>query len=248
MIIRLFGLWTLAENAVVAVEEDQAHYLIHVMRAHKGSEVVLFNGCDGEWLACITDVCRRGCTLTVRKWLRPQGAEGADVWLLFAPIKQLRLDLLTEKACELGVSVLWPLFTRHTAVARVNTDRLHLHVVEAAEQCGRLTVPEVRPLATLDQALAIWPSNRRLIVCGEVGSGESIAVALAALGPGPVAILVGPEGGWAKTELDLLRILPFAKQVGLGSRSLRTETAALAALACWQALCGDWCMPSRRQV
>ncbi|VBB68952.1 Ribosomal RNA small subunit methyltransferase E [invertebrate metagenome] len=214
---------------------------MHVMRVPKGGEVVLFNGCNGEWLACVMDIGRQGCTLSVRAQLRQQTDGSADVWLLFAPLKRLHIDLLAEKACELGVSVLWPLFTQHTAVTRVNTDRLRLQVVKAAEQCGRLTVPEVRqPIAALDQVLVHWPVERRLIVCDESGHGESVTAAMTSIGPGPVAILVGPEGGLAKTELDLLRILPFATRVSLGSLVLRAETAALAALVCWQALCGDW--------
>ena len=241
MSIRLFGTWTLAENAHVEVEDSKAHYLIHVMRVVPGSEVVLFNGCHGEWRAYVTDIYRDSCRLAVRGQLRPQSDESTDVWLLFAPLKRSRIDLLAEKACELGVSVLWPFFTQHTAVTRVNTDRLRLHAVKAAEQCGRLTVPEVRPpVAALDQVLTHWPMERRLLICDETGHGQKVTTAMTSIGPGPVAILIGPEGGLAKTELDLLCILPFATRVSLGSRVLRAETAALAALVCWQTLCGEW--------
>lgn len=242
MTIRLFGTWPLVENAEIIVEESKAHYLIHVMRVFQGSEVVLFNGYNGEWRAYVTDIRRESCLLAVQSQLRPQEADGStDVWLLFAPLKRQRMDLLAEKACELGVSVLWPLFTKHTAVTRVNTDRLYLHVIKAAEQCGRLTIPEVRQSgAALEQVLKNWPVERRLLVCDESGHGQAVTTAMVTMGPGPVAILVGPEGGLAKTELDLLCILPFATRVSLGSRILRAETAALAVLVCWQALCGEW--------
>ncbi len=245
MAIRLFGTWTLAENAEIILNDSTAHYIIHVMRVSAGSEVVLFNGCHGEWRARVTAIQRNSCNLAVMGQRRPQESDGStDVWLLFAPLKRPRIDLLSEKACELGVSVLWPLFTKHTAVTRVNTDRLRLHAVKAAEQCGRLTVPEVRqPVATLDQVFTNWPVERRLIVCDETGQGQAVTKAMTTIGPGPVAILVGPEGGLDKTELDLLCILPFATRVSLGSLVLRAETSALAALVCWQALCGEWRAP-----
>ena len=240
MTIRLFGPWPMAAGTRITVENEQAHYLVHVMRAREGMEVALFNGHDGEWLAEVTSLNRKQCILVVRNQRRPQTPEETDAWLLFAAIKRLRIDFLVEKACELGVSVLWPLFTRHATMTRVNTDRLRAHGIAAAEQCTRLTVPEIRSVVPLGTALADWPEGRRLIVCDESGGGETIADAMTRFGSGPVALLVGPEGGFAKTELDLLRILPFATTVGLGPRVLRAETAALAALACWQALCGDW--------
>ena len=151
-----------------------------------------------------------------------------------------RLDWLVEKATELGVSALLPVWTARTQVERVNLDRLRAHAVEAAEQSERLSVPELRAPERLDRLLAAWPGERRLIVCDESGAGEPIGDAAARLAPGPVALLVGPEGGFDETELDAFGKLSFVTRVGLGPRVLRAETAALAAVAVFQAIAGDW--------
>ncbi len=224
---------------------EQSHYLLNVMRAGPGHAVALFNGRDGEWRGSIDSVRRTRCAVAVETRLREQAPEPGP-WLLFAPLKRAGTDLVAEKATELGAELLWPVFTRFTAAGRVNEQRLLANAVEAAEQCERLTVPEVRPPAPLEQILAEWPSGRQLLVLDETGTGCPIADIAARTPPGPVAFLTGPEGGFAKTELDALRDLPFAVAVGLGPRVLRAETAALAALACWQALHGDWRTPRPR--
>ena len=173
-----------------------------------------------------------------------------DLWLAFAPIKRARIDFLVEKATELGVSALLPVFTRHTAVERVNVERLRAHAVEAAEQTERLSVPTLHEPQTLSGLLANWPAPRRLLMCDEAGSGAPIALALAALdGPAraaPWAILIGPEGGFAADELANLHGLPFVTPVSLGPRILRADTAAIAALSCWQAALGDWRLTPKR--
>ncbi len=171
--------------------------------------------------------------------IRAPDAE-ADLWLVFAPLKRTRLDWLVEKASELGAAVLLPVWTARTQPERLNRDRLHAIAVAAVEQSERLSVPEIRSPERLGALLAAWPADRRLILCDESG-GIPIAEALAALPPGvPTALLVGPEGGFADTELDALGKLPIVTRVGLGPRVLRAETAALAALAVFQAIAGDW--------
>lgn len=237
--LRLFVAADLTAGASVGLDAAQAHYLGTVMRARKGDALALFNGRDGEWRAVIDGFGKGWCSVALGERLRPQTAE-PDLWLVFAPIKRARIDFIAEKATELGVSALWPIFTRHTAVGRVNVERLRANAVEAAEQCERLTVPEILAPATLDEALADWPAGRALLVLDESGAGAPAADALADLPPGPAAVLTGPEGGFAKSELDGLRALPFVTHIGLGPRILRADTAALAALACWQAWCGDW--------
>jgi 16S rRNA (uracil1498-N3)-methyltransferase len=185
---------------------------------------------------------RRGAgALAVEERLRAQDAP-ADLWLVFAPIKRARIDILAAAATELGVAALWPVLTRHAAVERVNAARLLANAVEAAEQCERLTVPAVLDPARLDEALARWPAGRRLLLCDETRTAPPVADVLAAAArpPEPWAVLVGPEGGFARGELDALRKVPFVTPVSLGPRVLRAETAAVAALACWQALLGDW--------
>ncbi len=237
--LRLYLPVPLAHGTAVAVSADQAHYLANVMRARSGDAVAVFNGRDGEWFGRIEALAKGRATITLARPLREQAPE-PDVWLAFAPLKGPRIDMVVEKATELGVAALWPVFTRHTVVSRVNDDRLRAHAVEAAEQCERLSVPELMESTTLERALATWPAGRQLVVMDETGTGAPIAEALPGLSDGPVAFLAGPEGGFAKSELDGLRRLPFVTFIGLGPRILRADTAALAALACWQAWRGDW--------
>jgi 16S rRNA (uracil1498-N3)-methyltransferase len=229
----------LAAGAVVALGPGQAHHLRTVLRLGPGMPAAAFNAKDGEWLCRVADVGRNRTSLVVEHRLRLPEAE-SDLWLVFAPVKRARLDWLVEKATELGVAALVPVWTRFTQSERLNLDRLHAHAVAAAEQSERLSVPELRPPQPLDAALAEWPGGRRLIVCDETGAGEPIGAAAARLGPGSAAILTGPEGGFAETELAYLGKLSFVSRVGLGPRVLRADTAALAALSAFQAIAGDW--------
>lgn len=191
-------------------------------------------------------MCRLGelgrghATLAALAQRRQREAE-PDVWLLFAPIKRVRLDWLVEKATELGAAALVPIWTARTQPERLNRERLHALAVAAAEQSERLSVPEVRAPQALVRLLAEWPAERRLVLCDESGAGAPIAGALAGFAvPAPAAIFVGPEGGFTETELDALGKLSIVTRVGLGPRVLRAETAALAALAVFQAIAGDW--------
>ena len=238
---RLFVEDDLAEGRSVGLDHARAHFLRSVLRLGRGAAVALFNGRDGEWRARIEGLGKGWASLEVEAPLRPQDAT-PDIWLLFAPIKRARIDFLAEKATELGVARLLPVTTRHTAVSRVNCERLAANAREAAEQCERLSVPEVAEPRRLFDLLADWPCERRLLVCAEAGASRPLADVLgeAAEGPrGPWALLTGPEGGFAESELDALRKLPFVTAIGLGPRVLRSDTAALAALACWQAVLGD---------
>ena len=237
--VRLFVEAPLGLGACVVAGEGQAHYLLHVMRAKVGDRVRLFNGRDGEWLARIAEARKRGCTLECETQIAPQ-TEVPDLWLAFAPIKKTPADYVVQKATELGVRVLQPVLTRRTIARRVNLERMRANAIEAAEQSGRVSVPETRELADLDKLLAAWPQERRILFCDEAGEAPSIADALRLAAPGPWAVLTGPEGGFDPAERDRLRALPFVVPVSLGTRILRADTAALAALAVWQALVGDW--------
>jgi 16S rRNA (uracil1498-N3)-methyltransferase len=237
---RLYVEQDLAEGAGVSIKPEQAHYLKNVLRLGSGSPVALFNGHDGEWLASVDDLGKGRGILTVATQIRQQSAEG-DVWLVFAPVKRARLDFLVQKASELGASAILPVKTQHTIVARLNIERLRANVVEAAEQTGRVTLPRVDDMRPLGELLLEWPPERRLVLCAESGPVTPIAELFAKADPtGSWAILIGPEGGFAKTELDHLSNLPFVSIAGLGPRLLRADTAAIAALACWQAMLGDW--------
>jgi 16S rRNA (uracil1498-N3)-methyltransferase len=238
--LRLFVDASLFSGANVTIEGAQAHYLLHVMRARTGDKVRLFNGRDGEWRAEIIEAGRRNLKLVCNARIEPQ-TEVPDLWLAFAPIKKTPADYVAQKATELGVRVLQPVLTRRTVARRVNPDRLRANAIEAAEQSGRLSVPEIREMQELDALLREWPRERRLLFCDEAG-GAPIADALTgARGQRSTwGVLTGPEGGFAPEERALIRDLPFALPVTLGPRIVRADTAALGALAIWQAICGDW--------
>ncbi|MEO5335817.1 MAG: 16S rRNA (uracil(1498)-N(3))-methyltransferase [Magnetospirillum sp. WYHS-4] len=237
---RLFVSAPLAEGAEIAPAPNQAHYLAHVLRLATGDAVALFNGRDGEWRATAISFGKNKALLRVETQFRPQVSE-PDIWLAFAPLKKDRTDFLVEKATELGVARLLPVFTRHTAAGRVNRDRLAAQAVEAAEQCERLSVPDVAEPCSLDRLLESWPPSRLLFVSDETGGGGPLADALAARPDlASWGLLVGPEGGFATMELDGLARYSLVVKIGLGPRILRAETAALAALAIGQAFRGDW--------
>jgi 16S rRNA (uracil1498-N3)-methyltransferase len=239
--IRLFVEENLQTGIDLEIKASQFHYLKNVMRLAIGAEVTLFNGRDGEYLAEITDSGKHSMTVKLMKQSRPQ-SDDPDIWLIFAPIKKNRLDMIAEKATELGVAKLVPVITDHTNVERVKTDRLRANAIEAAEQCRRLTVPEITEPMPLQKLLDNWEVTRRLLVMDEttVEDGDA-GVSMATLGKSKDgqacdAILIGPEGGFSASELDLLGNLPFVTKVSLGGRILRAETAALAALTLWQEL------------
>jgi 16S rRNA (uracil1498-N3)-methyltransferase len=230
---RLYVPDALGAGGSVALPDDQAHYLRHVLRLQQGEAVALFNGRDGEFRATIAEAGKKGCRLDVGGRLRPQPPP-ADLWLCFAPIKQGRIEMIVEKATELGVGRLLPVITRRTQMQKVNAERLAAHAREAAEQCERLDVPEVGAAVTLEKLLADWPKDRRLFICAERRAVPSLLQA--AQDDGPQALLIGPEGGFTPEELQNLAALPQAVPVSLGPRILRAETAAIAALAILQSL------------
>jgi 16S rRNA (uracil1498-N3)-methyltransferase len=236
--VRLFVEAALAAGTSIEPSPQQAHYLLHVMRAGTGDRLRLFNGTDGEWLCEIAGASRRACQIACIRKIAPQ-SDTPDVWLLCAPIKKTPADYVTQKATELGVRVLQPVLTRRTIVHRVNLERMRANAIEASEQSGRLTVPEVREPLGLANLLSAWPADRRLLFCDEMG-GPPIAQTLRDARKGAWAVLTGPEGGFDAEERALIRACPQALPVSLGSRILRADTAALAALSVWQALCGDW--------
>jgi 16S rRNA (uracil1498-N3)-methyltransferase len=241
--VRLYVEAALGAAARVMPDDGQTHYLLHVMRAKIGDRLNLFNGRDGEWRARVAEASKRACVLECETQVGPQ-REVPDLWLVFAPVKRTPADYLTQKATELGVRVLQPMFTRRTIVTRVNCERMRANAIEAAEQSGRVSVPETREAATFNKLLAAWPAERRILFCDEAGDARPIADVLRDPAAGPWAIFTGPEGGFDPEERAQLRSLSSVTPVSLGRRILRADTAALAALAVWQAIKGDW-MSSR---
>ena len=240
--VRLYVDHALGAGQPVVLSRDQAHYLSGVMRLGPGARLRVFNGVDGEWLAEIAEIGKRGGTLTAVEQTAPL-RRPPDLWLLFAPIKKARTDFIVEKAAELGAARILPVQTRFTNTERIRRDRLQAHAIEAAEQCGGTYVPEVTDLQPLAKLLDTWPEDRALVFCDETlsddpawaGGGES-----GAMPPAPAAILIGPEGGFSDDERARLRALPQSVAIGLGPRILRADTAAVAALTLWQAAQGDW--------
>jgi len=237
--IRLFVEAGLGPGQVVELSKDQAHYLFSVMRQAEGDQLRLFNGRDGEWLAEITAQAKRGGAVTC---LAPSAQQRMppDLWLLFAPIKKARTDFIVEKAAEMGASRILPVITRFTNSERLRTDRLRAHAIEAAEQCEGTYVPEVFEPQQLQALLEDWPGDRKLMFCDEARTARPAFQALTAEAPGKWAILIGPEGGFEAEEAARLREMAQVVPVTLGPRILRADTAAVAALAVWQAVLGDW--------
>ncbi len=243
MIPRLFVEHALAIGATVTADERAHHYLRNVMRRAADDALVLFNGRDGEFEAEITAIDKRKAEIRVTRLRRAQDG-AADITLCFAPLKKDAVDFLVEKATELGVAAFQPVITRRTVASRLNLERLRANAIEAAEQSERLTVPEVRAPLAFDALLEAWQPNRHMVLCAEAGPAAPIADAFKALTrdvsqPNAWAIFCGPEGGFHVSELDRLRDLPFVTAVGLGPRILRADTAALTALAVFQAILGD---------
>lgn len=238
-IARLYVKETLAKETPVTLNQDQSHYLIKVMRQKEGAPVALFNGRDGEWWATLSVADKKAALLIPQEQMRPQAAE-PDIWLCFAPVKYGKIDFLAQKATELGASRLMPIQTKRTVVSRLKHDRLVANAVEAAEQSERLTVPEVSLMQTFGKLLAEWPQDRLLVVADETGGGEPPLELMPVLRDSRLAVLIGPEGGFSPEEIKQLAMLPGTRRMSLGPRILRADTAALAALTCLQALCGDW--------
>jgi 16S rRNA (uracil1498-N3)-methyltransferase len=236
---RLFVAARLEPGATVTLHKDQAHYLGNVLRLGQGDNLLLFNGRDGEWWAELGALGKKGAEARLDHQTRPQ-EDGPDLHYLFAPLKRARLDYMVQKATELGVSALRPVITRHTVAERVKAERLHANAVEAAEQCGILRVPEIHEPEKLGKLLERWEEGRKLIFADEGAPHISPVEALVTLPPGPLAVLIGPEGGFEREERAALLAKPFVLPISLGPRIMRADTAAVAALALVNAVLGDW--------
>jgi 16S rRNA (uracil1498-N3)-methyltransferase len=240
---RLYVDAALYEGASVALDASQAHYLGGVLRLKTGDRVLAFNGRDGEWQAMLAAAGKRRLALTIGTCRRPQTG-ALDLHYLFAPLKHARLDYMAQKAVEMGASRLQPVLTRHAQVASVNLERVRANAIEAAEQCGILTVPEIRAPVSLQQMIAELEPARVLVFCDEEAEVKDPIAALAqARSAGrarPLAVLVGPEAGFAPEERAALLQLPNMVRLALGPRLLRADTAAVAALALVGAVLGDW--------
>jgi 16S rRNA (uracil1498-N3)-methyltransferase len=227
----------------IELDGTQANYLKNVMRLKAGGGVLVFNGRDGEWRAGLADGGKRSAALTVDEQTRPQTTP-RDLHYLFAPLKHARLDYVVQKAVEMGASRLQPVTMQHSQVPRINLERMRANVIEAAEQCGILNVPEVAEPIAFERMIAAREPSRVLVFCDEAADVRDPVAALAAVrndaAPVPLAVLIGPEGGFAEHERAALNALPDVVRLSLGPRILRADTAAVAALALVGSVLGDW--------
>ena len=250
---RLYIEHSLAKGTGVPLTRDQANYLRNVLRLGQGDAVLLFNGRDGEWRATLAELGKKTLAAEIGECQREQ-PRAADLHFLFAPLKHARLDYMAQKAVEMGVSKLQPVITRHTQVARVNVERMHANAIEAAQQCGVLSIPEVGEPIPFKSLFRAADAGRLVIFCDEDAEVKDPVAALAAartsssaLLPAsmadaaqPMAVLIGPEGGFSEEERAALAERPNVLRLSLGPRILRADTAAVAALALVQAVLGDW--------
>jgi 16S rRNA (uracil1498-N3)-methyltransferase len=236
---RLFVAAPLSRGIAAEATPDQYNYLSNVLRMTDGAEILVFNGRDGEWKAKLSFPTRKRIMIVPDEQTRPQ-PEASDLHYLFAPLKVGRLDYLVQKAVEMGAGLLQPVMTQHVQGKITNLDKLRANVIEAAEQCGILGIPDVAEPVRLFDMLDGWPSDRRIIYCDEGDAGQNPLPILSGIKERKLALLVGPEGGFSEEERTRLRSLDFVTAIPLGPRILRADTAAVAAMAVIQAAVGDW--------
>lgn len=237
---RLFVEADLEAGAQIPLTREQANYLVTVLRLREGDQILAFNGRDGEWRSTLSASSRKAAFLHAQERARAQD-RAPDLQYLFAPLKQARQDYMVQKAVEMGVRRLRPVMTRRTQASRVNLARMRANAIEAAEQCGIMTIPDIDPQMKLESVVSGWPPDRLLIFCDEDAEAlDPLATLLAAPAPQSLAVLIGPEGGFDPGEREMLRRLPGVTVLSLGPRILRADTAAVAALALVQAAWGDW--------
>ena len=240
---RLFVDRPLAAHQRVTLSDAQRHYLFNVMRLGVGSPLLMFNGRDGEWGGHIAEISKKQCSVDIVIQVKPQ-IDCLDLWLLFAPVKRARFDFMAQKASELGATCIWPVRTDYCQITRVKDERLEANVIEAAEQTGRMDIATIRAFTGLFYVLNQMEDDRLLIWCDEASAGSrehSIAGTLQAVpAHHKAAILIGPEGGFSPSERKQLSGRKNCLKISLGARILRADTAAVAALSCYQCICGDW--------
>lgn len=237
---RLFVDAPLSDGGAIEADPKQTHYLLKVLRLQKGAEAALFNGCDGEWRAELVPLGKKRAELRLVDRLREQSSH-PSLRLLFAPIKQARLDFLIQKAVELGATSIEPVVTEYTQVRKLNSQRLQANAIEAAEQCGAMSVAYVPEPVDLETLLANWREEVPLIFCDEASERASPVECLRSIAPEQEkAVLIGPEGGFSDAEREMLREHASTITLSLGPRILRAETAVFSALTLIQAICGDW--------
>lgn len=236
---RLFIDQPLKQGSMIDLEREQANYLLNVLRLKDDSQLLVFNGQDGEWLTNLKQEGRKKAVLTLVEQTRAQ-PEPSDLIVLFAPIKVGRLEYMVQKMVEMGAGIIQPVFTDHTQLHKINEKRLSANILEAAEQCGVLSIPELKPAIKLSQLLSDWDETRQIIFCDEGTETNNPLSQLRTQSTEKFALLIGPEGGFSAQERETLQSLNHVTPIPLGPRILRADTALVAAMAVLQATIGDW--------
>ncbi|MEO1283004.1 MAG: 16S rRNA (uracil(1498)-N(3))-methyltransferase [Pseudomonadota bacterium] len=236
---RLFVDHDLSAGCRIECPSAQVNYLINVLRLKPGDPIFVFNGRDGEWRCLVCDVAKRRCVLEAETCVRPQELN-QTLHYFFAPLKKGRLDYMVQKAVELGVSHLHPVLTQRTVADRVKLDRMRANAIEAAEQCGILSLPNILEPIKFGPLIDSWQEELPLVFCDELARVENPIEALKTVPPGPLGVFVGPEGGFSTDERQRLLDAPFAHPISLGPRIMRADTAAIAALTIVNTVLGDW--------
>lgn len=236
---RLFVSEALAPGSTIELDRGQSNYLINVLRLKDEAKVLLFNGRDGEWQAQLKIAGRKKVVLEAEAQTRTQPPP-YDLYYLFAPLKQARMEYMIQKAVEMGVGHIQPVLTEYTQTRKLNSEKMAAYALEAAEQCGILSLPQIHEIAPLDKAVEALPTQRQIIFCDEGDAHQNPLAALNRSQDTPLALLIGPEGGFSPSERQFLRSRTNVTPIPLGPRVLRADTAAVAALALIQASVGDW--------
>lgn len=239
--IRLYTDAKIEKEKRIILSDTMYHHLIHVLRKKIGETVHLFNGEDGQWLGIIDAIEKKTCQVRIIEKEKNHEVT-SDIWLCFAPVKYTSLHILLKKSTELGATVLQPVVTERTIVRNPNKKRMFASLVQASEQTGRISLPHLNEPVSLQKLLTDWSPHRKILFCDETHQGKPLAQILLKAGKSSsYAILIGPEGGFSKMEVDFLYKQPYVIGVDMGPRVLKVDTAAIAALACYQSILGDWC-------
>ncbi|MEO1204953.1 MAG: 16S rRNA (uracil(1498)-N(3))-methyltransferase [Pseudomonadota bacterium] len=236
---RLFVERDLSAGLLIDCPSEQVNYLVNVLRLKPDDTILVFNGRDGEWASRVVEAAKRRCELQIETQVRPQDAPQI-LHYYFAPLKKSRLDYMVQKAVELGASHLHPVLTQRTVAERIKLERVRANAIEAAEQCGILSLPHISEPLKFKALIETWSNGFPLIFCDELAAVANPLEALAAVPPGPVGVLIGPEGGFSPEEREVLLKAPFCHPISLGPRIMRADTAAVAALSIVNAVLGDW--------
>ncbi len=238
MLVRIFVKSLISTSDNIILDEKQCNYVANVLRLKQGKEINVFDGKSGEYEAIITELSKKKCVLTVKQKIK-DFEPSPDIWLLFSPLKKDNTDIIIQKATELGVSKIMPIITKYTNSEKIRLERFIAQSIEAAEQCRRTDIPEICTPQKLEDVLNSWQDDRTLFFLNESGSGKNI-IATMLENKGKAAVLIGPEGGFCADEIKKVLENNKTRDIFLGNRVLRAETAAIAALSCWQSVNGDW--------